>query len=576
MSEHKITDWNIPQYKLDFSKPIDRDQKDLSVYNKKFELYNQAVKQRTLFSDPNQIKLLNDPTIYMYSMFGVKHRWYQDMIISDNYRFKIFCAANQVCGKSYLLNTSAIYTFMKDHGYGYNRAIISKSLPQARYQMTRIKNMLKKSKLDWKEDKGDTDNIMIISLNHYHPKIGHYKNSSKDKRYKYTNYLICAPCTEGALGYDLHEEDLDEFDFYDVDQEEFYNQIAEPRTFETEGNINIYSNPNGRERYMFELWNQKLSDGTHKWHRFQFNYWDSPKATKEGFELLTVGKPQRRVESTLLAIFTTAEGSYFNYDDILNSEDKSLNQYSGVGKQVYGFLDPGSSVDHSAFVMGYVTKDEEGKTHFHEFIIHEYPLGYPMYRVVGIQSDKQKKDGWHHEKSVKEYLLENTGCIFDCDVTKNDSLTHLFNQAGIYPQEQIVFSGPKKFNYYENLNYMMQRGLFHRIPSKRFVEQASNIEIKGRSSAGYLMLHASKDSIHDDIVDGTTACLYLATNASIVPGMSIITGEGKVIRSDDKRPIKVLKELNKNMDKKKIGNVIQTRDQYLSKQRRNMKYGGMI
>jgi len=570
----------VPRYNLDFSKVIDRTQKDLDIYNLKFKLYHEAIKDPNWMYDPAKVLLLEDPTIYMYAIFGVKHRWYQDMIISDNYRFKIFCAANQVCGKSYLLNTGAIYTFLKDHGYGYNRAIISKSLPQSRYQMARIKNILKKTKLDWREDKGDTDNIMVISLNHYE-KPGKGK-TDKDSRYKYTNYLICAPCTEGALGYDLHEEDLDEFDFYaKVDQEYFYNQIAEPRVFETRGKINIYSNPNGKERYMWELWNQKLPNGKYKWHRYQFNYWDTPKASKEEFELITVGKSKRRIESTLLAIFTSAEGSYFNYDDILKSKDDRLNEYSGVGKQCFGFLDPGSSVDHSAFGMGFIDIDEDGRQVFKEHIMHKYPLGYPMYRVVGIYDPKQDTDGWHHEKSVREYLKEHENPIFDCDVHDNDELSALFRQAGIFPQEIIRFSGPKKFNMYENLNYRLQRRpqLYKRCPSKDFEEQATNLEIKGRAAGGYLMLHASKDSIHDDVIDKSAALCFLATVASIHPGLTVIDSKGRAINSDNKNIKNEVKDIvDKNNEEfikntgQRIGNVIQTMDEYMNQRRRMSRW----
>ena len=131
-AEWKIVDWSIPKYKLDYSKVIDRTQKDMNVYNRKFWLYHEAARLGKLGQN-ECIRLLNDPTIYMYAMFDIKHRWYQDLLASDDYRYRMFIGANQVVGKSFMLNTTAVNSFLLDHGYQFIRGIVSATLDPVSY-----------------------------------------------------------------------------------------------------------------------------------------------------------------------------------------------------------------------------------------------------------------------------------------------------------------------------------------------------------------------------------------------------------------------------------------------------------
>jgi len=515
--------FQVPKYKLDYSKVIDRTQKDLTVYNTKFKLWDDAMARGLVTKYEVLGTLLRDPTIYAYALYKVKHTWYQDMIACDSHRFKIFAAANQI-GKSYLLNTQAVRDLVIDHGHAFNRAIISKSLQQAKYQMNRIRNMLRSGNIRWEEDKGSTDNIMILSVDIFDTK-GYNKNpNEKQKRpYKYTNYLILAPCTEGALGYDLHAMDLDEFDWWDIDTKTFFYQIAQPRTYQTGGNITIFSNPNGREGFMYELWNQMLPasgpfPARYKWHRYQFNYWDKENPTQKEFDELTVGMTRRQVESTLLGEFSTSEGSFFTYEEIKRTEDVSLQEAHAIGKQTFWFLDVGASIDASVLTGCYVEPDKDNDLlkHVYMFKIHEYPIGYPLYRVAGSYSDNLETDGWHHEKSVKEYLqeagMDGITPVFGCDTQNNKGMVGLFNAIGIYPLE-VVFSGPAKAGFYTKAKYFFEKGLLHRVVNKGFDYQFSVIQAK-RSQRGYFMFHHERESDHDDVC--------------FVAGTKILTKRGQV------------------------------------------------
>src|SRR3990167_133554 len=433
----------------------------------------------------------------------------------------------------------AIYSFLKDWGYGFNRAIISYSLPQAKYQMQRIKNILKKPQIlndgytfDWESDKGDVDNIQMISLNHYHPPTGKYKGLPKSKRYKYTNHLICAPCTEGALGFDLHAIDLDEFDWWgvksNVSPKEFFYQVAQSRTLETKGRVNIYSNPNGKKGTMYEFWNQKMpGDGSYKWHRYRFNYWDSDKGSQDDFDKLTLGMSRSQIQSVFLSEFAEGEGSYFTDEEITSSECKTLTEIDGMGKQTFWMLDVGSVHDQCVLGGGYIEPDNNNDmlVHLYIFKIHVYPVGYPLSRVVGIWTPDQVSDGWHYETSVKEHLYVyaqgGINPVFGCDVTGNSGIVPLFNAAGVFPID-VVFSGPVKSGMYQTLKYMMEKHLVHRIPSTEFDSQFTKLRMD-TTERGYMKIHHETEDDRDDVCFiGDT---LIMTDKGQVPIKDIKTGD---------------------------------------------------
>ncbi len=502
---------------------ITRTDLDLVKYNSKFalvDLYDKKPTGKLLHS------IFVDPTTFMYKMFKIDGKPlklfpYQDMIVNDGHRYIIFRAANQI-GKSLLLDAKAARNLLIDHGHAHNEAIVSKSLPQSIFQMRRVKSLLNcMEKISWSDVKGDADSMSVISVD--------IKDSNG--KIKYTNLLVCAPCTEGLLGYDLHELNLDEFEYWDTDIKHFFNQIAQPRTYSTKGNITIFSNPNGQDSFVADLEKQKRLNGEYKWHTYIFNYLDKPGNTQQEYNELKHELDRQSFESTVAAIRSISDRNWFTPDEIERSLDLKLRQLDMVGKQPFGFLDIGAKIDRSVFVMGWIDVKESGSDKYRPLyeiyipIIHAYPAGYPLSRVVGAFDDGQDSDGWHVEKSVKEYLLEwgkdGTQPQFGCDVTGNSGIVPLFKTAGVNPID-VTFSGPAKSGMYQRFKYYMEKGLLHRIKHDLWRYEAGHLIMK-KSVRGYLMVHAETEKDHDDCMDATAGLIHLTDNPDfITPGVTIL------------------------------------------------------
>ena len=519
--------------KIDYNKPITREHLDIKGYNKKFvdvDAWLSSDRKDTL----KYGNFLHDPTKFAYlhqRIDGKKLKYYpyQDMIANDPYRFKFFRAANQI-GKSLFLDSKAARNLIWDHGHAHNEAIVSKSLPQSTFQMRRVKSLLNTMpEISWKEEKGTTDSMSVISADIKEDILDNKGKPNGKTKIKYTNLLICAPCTEGLLGYDLHELNLDEYEFWDVDLEHFMNQIAEPRTYGThvdtgKGNITIFSNPNGADSYGATLENIVLPNGIKKYHVYVFNFMDRPGNTQEMLEMAEAGKARQVIESTLLAIRSLSDRNYFSRDEINGSYDKSLNEFSMVDKQTFWFLDVGAKHDQSVLVGGYIEPDQynDKLNHIHIPIIQCYPVGYPLTKVVGAKNTTE--DGWHYVKSVKEYLEEyskdGSQPVFGVDVTGNTGISPLFDSIGIHPVD-ITFSGPVKSGMYQRLKYFMEKSLLHRIKSEEFDYQFAHLEMK-KSARGYLMIHHESEKDLDDVPDSVAGLVHLADGPVIKTTLTII------------------------------------------------------
>lgn len=504
---------------LDFERKITSSDIDHGVYSNKFTFVDEYFRLSSPRPDLLK-KIWNDRTMFCYAFLRLdgsplRPYPYQDLILNDPYRFKYFESSNQT-GKSLCLDIDAVYDFVHDHGHGFNTAIVSKSLPQATHQMRRIKSLLNSARFDWRSAKGETDNMSVISID--------IKDASG--KAMYTNFLIVAPSSEGLLGYDLHKLYLDEFEFWDVDTRYFYEQIAEPRTYHTKGGIQIFTNPNGQESFGAELTRAKLPDGSRKFHVYNFNFLDKPGNTEADLEVAKSGKTRAVIESTLLAQRSLSSRNFFTPDEIDGSLDENLSELDMVGddKQPVFFLDVGSKHDQSVLVGGFVWEDDERKDvhgnpllHYSIPIIHPYPVGYPLSRVVGGRHNDDS-DGWHYEKSVKDYIDEwSAGGVnpsFGVDATGNSGIIPLFNEVGIYPTD-VQFSGPQKSAMYQRFKYLMEKRLLHRPKSRAFEYQASHLEMQ-KTSRGYLApKHRSEEDL-DDVMDSVAGFLNIAGSPDVV------------------------------------------------------------
>ena len=509
---------------IDYNKPITREQIDMDAYNAKF-----AAVDKWLAGDRKDNlaygRFLLDPTTFSYLHFKmdnkpVKLYPFQDIILNDQYRYKYFEGANQI-GKSVTFVNKGANNLLIDHGHTHNEGIISASLDLAKFQMRRVKNILNRMEdIDFTEAVGDANNVFMLSVDvkDYDKPLG--------KQVKYSNLLLCAPCTVGSLGYDFHDLNLDEFEFWkDVDLQWYYNQVAKPRTFTTRGNHFIMSNPNGMDNYGYDLTQQKLPNGQKKWHVYNFNYLDRPGNTEAFLEEEKVGSTRQQIESTLLAIRTLSDRNYFTREEIERSYDPKLREIDMVGKQPFAFLDVGAKHDQSYFAMGYTTPhaDNPKIKHLHVPIMKAYPVGYPLTRVVG--ADSPESDGWHYEKSVKEILLEwgteGINPVFGVDATGDNSIVPLFNTQGVYPIA-VKMSGPAKSGMYQRFKFFMENGLLHRVKDKEFDYQCAHL-IMQKSPSGYLKIHHDSEEDLDDAPDTFAGLIYLADSPDIVtPSLTII------------------------------------------------------
>lgn len=505
-----------------------RENLDLAAYEAKFKKIDE-IKEK-LKNSTNQKELerltkelgmsLKDPTLYAYFFFRINNEplrlfAYQDAFLNDTHRFKYFRSANQT-GKSSTFVVKAAMNLLRDHGKSHVTAIVSKSLPQSTYQIREVKKILKTAKImNWKEESHDAENLSVITCDMKEEGT----KSFPEGRTKYTNMLICAPATEGLLGYPINDLYLDEFEYWEIDLEYFYNQIALPRTFATKGNISILTNPNGSENYGATL--EAMRDpktGIRKFHCYVFDYLDRPGNTKEEYEELERTMPRQKFESTVAAIRSISSRNYFTTDEIKRSFDPDLTELKMVGKQPFFFLDVGAKHDQSVLVGGFVEPDPSEKfVHLFIPIIHVYPVGYPLSRVVGIPVDSS--DGWHHEKSVKETLSEwgsnGINPTFGYDATGNSGIGPLLEAAGIFGQD-VTFSGPVKSGMYQRYKYYMEKGLVHRVKSEEWEKQASKLIVK-KSIRGYLMVHHETEDDLDDTQDAMAGLIFLTDNPIIIP-----------------------------------------------------------
>ena len=332
--------------------------------------------------------MLRDKTIAAYHHFRfnglpMELRYYQDVLLSDSGKRILMVSSNQL-GKSLTLDTDAATNFIMDHGKEYVGILVSKSLPQSQYQMSRIKQLLRSADIDVSvEETDDTktgkkDNSFEITYTFY----------DERQKPKYTNHLICCPPTGSALGYPANDMWLDEFDFWEnIDHDHFIKQVAIPRTFDTNGNLKVFTNPNGKLA-AWNLWCAVDKNGVPVWHRYAFNYWDSPGASQQGFDSRSVGMTKAQIDSTLLAQFSSAGGAVFSSEEIADMFDSELSQkgdVAGVGRETAWFLDVGSVHDQSVLVGGFVEPNPLNPDIplIKAFYVHKYPVGFPLGRVVG-------------------------------------------------------------------------------------------------------------------------------------------------------------------------------------------------
>jgi hypothetical protein len=379
----------------------------------------------------------------------------------------------------------------------------------------------------------------------------------------FTNTLVCSVASTGALGYPFDWLLLDEFEFWENPEglEYMYDQILEPRTFNTRGQIIIYSNPNGRNYVSENLHKRKINE-EYQFHVYNINFLDNPSNTREEWDVKSEHTHPIIFASTMAAERTESEGAALTMRDIekiTSNKDLTDNGMHGlVDKPCHFFLDLGFIHDQSVLVGGWREypldenkKPIEGAKPKYKFVYKTYPQAYEIPAIWGKISGP--------EPSVPSIIKSygNVDSMFDLDITGKEGNEVLANEAGL-GCTGTKMSGPWKAKWYERFISLSKQGRLQIGVSdnyidgknKDFVHQARSLRISTKMQNGntrpYPLYHHTNEKDHDDILDAVVGCLsMLDDDMNPDGGMFFVPGEKT---SDKLNKDKLLKEIPEGSD----------------------------
>lgn len=449
------------------------------------------------FEDPakqdSAYSVLSDPTYYSYAFFRDKRNRpvslypYQDMILNDTHRFILFVASNQI-GKSFSLCVKSV-TFAL-HNPGKTVLMISRTFPQSKDLLRQIRSLLQSSNLDYKFLVGDSENKTEIYFKHF----------DDDGKELPQSRIICVPATEAALGYAADLLLLDELAFYDNGRE-FYYQIALPRTYETKGQVIVFSNPNGQQGILWEMYNDP------SFHVYQFNFLEKPENTIEEYEDLRKKLPREKFDSTVNAEFTSPMGGFLTYAERKSIQFERDNFLPSVLTQpVSIFFDFAKSKDRTVRIIGQLT----GPADRQEVFVHEmkeYPHGTPYDEIIEdlgnlikqIGADKIGIVGWDNTgvgRGIEDFINKIVLLGVNCTPVEFS----LENKSAMYSMFKLLVE-QKRINipYVEECDNQLSKLVFK------------------TSSRGYLMIHHAQESDRDDYPDSIAGLCNLLIGPDTVP-----------------------------------------------------------
>jgi len=460
----------------------------------------------------NAYSLLQDPTIYAYAFFrdprNSNKRFrlypYQDAIINDPHKRIFFAAANQI-GKSITLCVKAIhFTLMNP---GSTVLMISKTLPQSKDLLRQIKQFLQNSRLDFEYDIGDSDTKTEIYLKHFKvEKVYDAELDNEfDKRIELPQSRIgCVPATGAALGYPADLELIDELAFYD-DGEYVYEQILQPRTYTTKGQIIVFTNPNGQQGICWKLWNDTW------FHRYKFNFLDCPTNTQEEFDRLSLSLTMEKIDSTMLAIFTSPEGGFLTLNERKDmQEERSSMLPSVITQPLYIFFDWGKALDRTIRIIG-VPKEyskDDWAPGVHVYEMKEYPQHTPYTDII----DGDLKD---LIMTTKPELIAMGGWD-NAGVGKGlEDFTKRVEQLGVQAMP-VEFSLENKSRIYTLFKLLAEQRRI-KLPSVDTCDkQLSMLRFK-TTSRGHLQVHHENERDRDDFPDAIAGLCSLVIQPANAP-----------------------------------------------------------
>lgn len=490
---------------------------DRGIVERKFKAYDSAVSSETLFTE--HVDLLADDTIFAYAFlkwdgYPIKLRYYQDAIMNDPHRRIDVEAANQQ-GKTFALCTKAAVNFLRDHGKNYTIALVSKSMGQNSSNMRMVRQMLKTADIEYIP--GSSDSMTTMT-----------RHITDDRgTHLYTNTLVCLVASTSSLGFPMDLALLDEFEFWENPEglDYMYDQIFNPRTFNTKGQIIIYSNPNGKNFVSEDLQKRKMSDDSEfLFHTYNINFLDNPSNSREEWDIHQKHVHPIIFASTMAALRTESEGSALTGKDIDDAiTDKVLSEqgkFYGKGRFCAFFLDLGFVKDQ-CILVGLAAQDEiddtgEKKLVLREFYQQYYPMGYPIEAVFG----KVPGDEPTVPQILKEYYCDGQPPMFGMDITGKEGNEVHAREVNI-DVVPVKMSGPWKARWYGQFISLVKQRRFKTVNvsnyrdgrNKDWESQAQTLLISTKMPDGrtrpYPLYHHTKESDLDDAIDATVGALSL-------------------------------------------------------------------
>jgi hypothetical protein len=451
--------------------------------------------------------LLKDPTIYAYAFFreasgeAVRLFPYQDMIINDPHKRVLFVAANQI-GKSFALRIKAIHYALMNPG----KTVImsSKTFTQSKELLLQIKNTLKLAVLDYKFDVGEFETKTEIYFKHFedYEGVNEYGEKVTLQRELPQSRIICVPATEAALGYAADLFLLDELAFYD-DGRYFYFQIAQPRTYSTKGQIMVFSNPNGQQGILWDLFNDSA------FHRYRFNYLDKPGNTAEEYERLRKSLTREEFDSTVNAEFTNPEGGFLSLDERRRMQKNRSNYIPSIlTNPLYVFFDFAKSMDRTVRIIGVPVERNPGVQTVYVYEMKEYPIETGYNVIIGELNQLIQEVG---QQNIYMVGWDNTGVGRGIEDFINQ-----IQEIGIMCTP-VEFSAENKSRIYTLFKFLVEQDRLD-IP---FVDecdkQLSCLRFKKSSSRGYLMVHHENERDRDDYPDAIAGLCSLVISPDNPP-----------------------------------------------------------
>ncbi len=467
----------------------------------KFKKWDAVVKNNILADgSPEEIKqayqLLKDPTIYAYAFFknprNPRKRFkaypYQDLVMNDNSKEVFFVAANQI-GKSEALCVEKTHKALMNPGWTI--ILTSKTFPQSKDLLRKIKSLLQNSTLDYKYDIGDTETKTEIYFRHFE-EYEEY-DSKLDKKFMKRRELpqsriICIPATEAVLSYAADDIGVDELSFYE-NGSHFYKQIIIPRIFTTKGKIKVYSNPNGQQGIGWEL----QEDSAVK--KYTFNFLDCSTNTVEEFERECKRMTREQVDSTMLAVFTSPEGGFLTLKERKEMQEERPSMLPSILTQpIYIFFDWGKVNDRTVRIIGLPIKkgEEDWADEVYVYEMLEYPAGTSYTKIIDEDLKNLIKDVG--PQMVAMVGWDNTGVGRGLE-----DFTKRVEQIGIMAMP-VEYNLENKSRIYTLFKLLAEQRRLNIPYVKECDKQLSMLRFK-RTARGLLKVHHENERDRDDFPD---------------------------------------------------------------------------